>query len=191
MVNKLADILKKWWLVLIIGIFSVILSIVLIANPGSGFEVARIFGIINFIVVGVLGVISVIARRNEIPAWGWNLVGSLLILALGIFIAAVPFLSDSILIFLFTFAFIFEGINGIAGAFVLKSQGVSGWGWSLALSIIVVLLGMMVAGNPLIAFLSIDIIIAAAMMCFGITMIVLSIQMSKAKAEFDRFKKER
>ncbi len=189
MVNKLADVLKKWWLVFIIGIISVILSIILIANPGSGFEVARIFGIINFIVVGVLGVISVIARRNEIPAWGWNLVGSLLVLALGIFIAAVPFLSDSILIFLFTFAFIFEGINGIFGAFALKSQGVPGWGWSLALSIIVVFLGMMVAGNPLIAFLSIDIIIAAAMMCFGITMIVLSIQMSKAKAEFDKLKK--
>lgn len=185
MVNKIADVLKKWWLVLVIGIISVILAIILIANPGSGFEVARIFGIINFIAVGVLGVISVIARRNEIPAWGWNLVGSILLLGLGIFIAAVPYLSDSILIFLFTFAFIFEGVNGIFGAFSLKAQGVPGWGWALALGIIVVLLGMMIVANPLIAFLSIDIIVAAAMMCFGITMIVLSIQMSKAKAEID------
>lgn len=190
MINKIADVLKKWWLVFIIGIISVILSIILIANPGSGFDVARIFGIINFIAVGVLGVISVIARRNEIPAWGWNLVGSLLVLALGIFVAVVPGLSESVLIFLFTFAFIFEGVNGIFGAFSLKAMGVKGWGWSLALAILVVILGMMVAANPLIAFLSIDIIVAAAMMCFGITMIVLAIQMSKAKAELDMAAKE-
>ena len=104
----------------------------------------------------------------------------------GIFIAAVPLLSDTILIFLFTFAFLFEGINGIFGAISLKNQGVSGWGWTLALAIITVILGFLLVGHPLVAALSIDIIVAAAMLCFGITMIVLSIQMSKAKATTDK-----
>lgn len=186
MVNRIAEILKKWWLVLIIGIISLILAFVLIANPGTGFEVARIVGIINFIAIGIVGIASTIARRNEIPAWGWNLVGCIILLGLGIFIAAVPLLSDTILIFLFTFAFLFEGINGIFGAISLKNQGVSGWGWTLALAIITVILGFLLVGHPLVAALSIDIIVAAAMLCFGITMIVLSIQMSKAKATMDK-----
>ncbi len=186
MANKIAEVLKKWWLVLLIGIISLVLGIVLIANPGTGFNVARVVGIINFIAIGVFGIISVIARRNEIPAWGWNLVGNILILGLGIFIAVVPGLSQTVLVFLFTFAFLFEGISGIFGAFTLKDQGVSGWGWTLALSIIVVLLGILLVAHPLVAALSIDIIVAAAMLCFGITMIVLSIQMSKTKAEIDK-----
>ena len=190
MINKIAEVLKKWWLVLIIGIISIVLGFILIANPGTGFDVARILGIINFIAIGVLGIVSTIARRAEIPAWGWNLVGSILILLLGIFIAVVPGLSDTILVFLFTFAFIFEGINGIFGAFSLKAEGVPGWGWTLALAIITVLLGFVLVANPLITFLTIDVIVAAAMLCFGITMVVLSIQMSKTKAEIDRAMKQ-
>lgn len=189
MVNKVADILKQWWLVLIVGIISLILGFILIANPGTGFNLVRIIGIINFIVMGIMGIITTIARRKEIPAWGWNLVGSILLLGLGIFIAVVPMLSQTVLVFLFTFAFLFEGINGIFGAFSLKAQGVSGWGWTLALAIITVLLGILLVGHPLVAALSIDIIVAAAMLCFGITMIVLSIQMSKVKAEIDMAKK--
>ncbi len=186
MVDRVVEILKTWWLVLIIGIISLILAFILIANPGTGFEVARIVGIINFIAIGVIGLISTIARRNEIPAWGWNLVGWIILIILGIVIAAVPYLSDTILVFLFTFAFLFEGINGIFGAITLKQQGVSGWGWTLALAIITVILGFFLVGQPFVAALSIDIIVSAAMLCFGITMIVLSIQMSKAKATIDK-----
>ncbi|MDO4938681.1 MAG: DUF308 domain-containing protein [Lachnospiraceae bacterium] len=186
MAKRLTEVLKQWWLVLILGIISVILAFILIANPGTGFNMVRIIGVINFITIGILGIVSTIARRKEIPAWGWNLVGCILILLLGIFVACNPLLSDLVLIYMFTFAFIFEGVNGIFGAFSLKDQGVKGWGWSLAFAIITVILGILLVGRPLIAALSIDIIAAAAMLSFGISMIVLSIQMSKAKATIEK-----
>ena len=190
MVEGIMDVLKKWWLALIIGILSLILGFIVVANPGRGIEFAKILVIIDFIAVGVISIISVIARRKEIPAWGWNLAGSIILLILGIVIAVTPFLPELIMMFMFTFGFLIKGIQGIFQAFDLKKQGVPGWGWPLAFSILVVIVGIMLVANPLAAFLSIDLLVAIALIVFGISMISTAIAMSKAKSAIDMEVKE-
>ena len=190
MVEGIMDVLKKWWLALIIGILSLILGFIVVANPGRGIEFAKILVIIDFIAVGVISIISVIARRKEIPAWGWNLAGSIILLILGIVIAVTPFLPELIMMFMFTFGFLIKGIQGIFQAFDLKKQGVPGWGWPLAFSILVVIVGIMLVANPLAAFLSIDLLVAIGLIVFGISMISTAIAMSKAKSAIDMEVKE-
>ena len=190
MVEGIMDVLKKWWLALIIGILSLILGFIVVANPGRGIEFAKILVIIDFIAVGVISIISVIARRKEIPAWGWNLAGSIILLILGIVIAVTPFLPELVMMFMFTFGFLIKGIQGIFQAFDLKKQGVPGWGWPLAFSILVVIVGIMLVANPLAAFLSIDLLVAIGLIVFGISMISTAIAMSKAKSAIDMEVKE-
>lgn len=190
MAESIMSILKKWWLALIIGILSLILGFIVVANPGRGIGFAKIFVIIDFIAVGVISVISVIARRKEIPAWGWNLAGAIILLILGIVIAVTPGLPEMIMMFMFTFGFLLKGIQGIFQAFEFKKEGVPGWGWTLAFSILVVILGIMLVANPLAAFLSIDLLVAIALIAFGISMISTAIAMSKAKSAIDMEVKE-
>ena len=115
--TKIMETLKKWWLVLILGIISIGLGIWALANPGAGFSAVSLIVAIDFIVVGVFSVAYVIANRDIIPAWGWDLVAAIIILLLGIAVAAIPGLSESIAIWLFTFGFIFKGIFSIFKAF--------------------------------------------------------------------------
>ena len=189
--TKIMETLKKWWLVLILGIISIGLGIWALANPGAGFSAVSLIVAIDFIVVGVFSVAYVIANRDIIPAWGWDLVAAIIILLLGIAVAAIPGLSESIAIWLFTFGFIFKGIFSIFKAFTFKSEGVKGWGWVLALGIITLILGIMLIVNPIVSALSIDLLAAFGMFSFGISMIVTSIQMSKAKSTIESFKENR
>ena len=183
------NFLRKWWMVLILGILSVILGFVLAANPGTGFEIARVMVVADYISIGILGVAMTIARRNEIPGWGWNLVGNILLLFMGFMVAVVPGMSQGLLITMFIFGFLLQGIAGIFGAVGMKKLGIRGWGWSLIFAILTVVLGIMLIINPVTAVISIDILVAAEMLSFGISMIILGIQMSKMKCAVDMAEK--
>ena len=186
MLDRIKNFLKKWWIILIIGIISVILGILMIANPGKGFNFARIIVLIDYLAIGITGVATTIARRDEIPAWGWNLVGSILILLMGIIVAVVPGMSQTLLLIMFITGFILQGISGIFAAIALKKAGTPNWGWSLAFAILTVIVGIMLMINPLVAALSIGILVAVEMFSFGISMILLSIRLSKIKGAIDR-----
>lgn len=184
--DKITGVLKKWWLVLIIGIISVILGINILVNPAIGFETVRLIIVIDFIAMGITELVAVITFRREIPAWGWNLVAAALDVILGVFIAAVPGLSESLLLALFSVGFVFEGIMVLSGAFALKSIHVKGWGWNLALGILTIIVGFACAANPIISFMAIGTIAGITMLVVGCALTVLSIRMSKAKALIDR-----
>lgn len=186
MISVIKDFLRKWWIILIIGILSVILGILMIANPGSGFNFIKIIVMADYLAIGIMGVAMTIARKDEIPAWGWNLVGNILLLLMGIIVAATPGMSETLLLIMFITGFILQGITGIFGAMTLKNLGAPNWGWSLAFSILTVIVGFMLMVNPLVAVLSIDVLVAAEMLSFGISMILLSIRLSKIKGAIDR-----
>ena len=179
--NTFVDVLKKWWIVLIIGIASLVLGIALAVHPGSGFEVARIVVVVNYLVLAAAAIAVIVARRDEIPAWGWDLAGAILLFALGVAAALTPGVSEGFLIALFIMGFLIEGISGISGSVALKRLGIPGWGWSMAFAVITVVVGVMLIVNPLAAVLSIDILVAAAMISFGISMIIISYKLSKIK----------
>ena len=90
---------------------------------------------------------------------------------------------------MFIFGFLLQGIAGIFGAVGMKKLRIRGWGWSLVFAILTVVLGIMLIINPVTAVISIDILVAAEMLSFGISMIILGIQMSKMKCVVDMAEK--
>ena len=177
--NTIMNVLKKWWIVLILGIISLVLGFVLLFNPGTGFEIAKTVVIADYLILAAAAIAVVVARRDEIPAWGWELCGAVALFVLGIIAAATPGASESITIALFIMGFLIEGISGIYGSLMLKKLSVPGWGWSMLFAVITVVLGIMLIANPIAAALSIDILVAAAMLSFGISLVIISYKLSK------------
>lgn len=183
--NTVVNVLRKWWVILIIGLVSLVLGFVLIANPGTGFEIAKAIVVADYLILAAAAIAVTVARRNEVPAWGWNLAGAVALFVLGIIAAATPGVSESLLITLFIFGFLIEGISGIYASLMLKRIYVSGWGWSMAFSVLTVIVGLMLIFNPIVAALSIDMLVAIAMLSFGISTIIIAYRLSKVNGSLN------
>ena len=188
--NTVINVLRKWWIVLILGIVSLLLGFVLIFNPGTGFEIARTIVVADYLILAASAIAVTVARRSEVPAWGWNLCGAIALFVLGIIAAATPGVSESILIALFIFGFLIEGISGIYASLMLKRLFVSGWGWSMLFSVITVIIGLMLVFNPIVAALSIDMLVAMAMISFGVSTILIAYRLSRINGSLNIAMKE-
>ena len=188
--QKIKELVSKWWLVLILGIISVICGFIIVSNPGTGFMATKFVLVIDFITIGILSVAYVIGNRDKINAWGWDLVLAILVLIMGLMIAVIPGLSEMFILVLFSCGFVFEGAFGIKLSILLKKNEVKGWGWVLALGIITVIAGLICVFNPITAALTIDILTAVAMFSHGAQMIALSIKMSKLKGSIKKVEKK-
>ena len=190
MSNSIINTLKKWWIVLILGVISLVLGFVLVFNPGTGFEIARVVVVADYLILAAIAIAVTVARRNEIPAWGWNLFGAILLFLLGIVAAATPGVSESVLISLFIIGFLIEGISGIYASLMLKRLYVPGWGWSMLFSVLTVVVGVMLIVNPIVAAVSIDALVAVAMLSFGISTIIISYRLSRINGSLNIALKE-
>ena len=179
MENRLLYILKKWRIVLIVGILSVILGFSVAATPGSGFEAVKIIVLADYLAIAALAVGITYARRDEIPAWGWEMAGAVALFVAGLIVAFTPVVSGGLLIAMFATGFILEGISGISGALMLRKLYVNGWGVNLLFAVLTLICGIMLIFKPVVAVLSIDLIVAIAMISFGIAMIFVSYRLSK------------
>lgn len=177
--NRLIGIIRKWWIVLATGIVSVVLGIAVAANPGSGFGAVKIIVLLNYLLVAALAIVIIYKRRYAIPAWGWELAAAIALFVIGVVLAFTPAVSDGLLVALFAVGFILEGVSGVSGSVVLKRLNVSGWGLNMVLAVLTILCGIMLIFKPVVAVLSIDLLVAVAMMSFGITLIMISYRLSK------------
>lgn len=190
MLKQIAETIKKWWVYLILGIIYVVVAGYAIAVPGVSFLAVKGLFVAALIASSVVEIAQVIANRDEIPAWGWNLVASILVLTLAVTVAVTPGLAATLITFAFAFAFVFNGFKGIGDAFTLKKSYVKGWGWVLVFAILTLVLGIMLLYNPLSAVLSIDRIAAFALLAEGIKMIAISISLSKVNSMVKKAEKD-
>lgn len=181
MENRLFGILKKWWIVLVLGIASILLGIAALVNPGSGFLAVKIFVLSDYLVISAMAMVMIYVRRYQIPAWGWEMAAAVALFIVGIILVLTPIVSDGLLVVLFAAGFILEGMSGISGAVVLKNLRISGWGYNMLLSVFTVICGIMLIFRPVVAVLSIDLLVAVAMMSFGFSLIIISYRLSKLK----------
>ena len=184
MLDTLKKITGKWWLAVVLGILAIACSVMMIANTFSTFEALSTIVSILFIIVGIIEIASTIANRKQIPAWGWNLAGAIIITLVAIMVLTIPGEKETFLITLFQVGFLFEGIYLISNSIQAKQLGIKGWGWLLALGIITTLLGLFILFGDSFGIISaeaISFMAACAMMTTGIELIIAGILMSKVK----------
>ena len=175
--EAVAKVCKRWWVVLILGLLVTGIGVYMIAHRGSGFVFGSIMLVVEFIAVGISTIYGAIAFRKEMPHWIIALIMGILLLGCGIAAWRMPRTLGATLIFIYAFAFLMQGIQGVSAAFALKKQGLSGFAVTLIMGILTIIVAVGLLINPLVAVITIDILISIGMLFYGIMLIFLSSSM--------------
>ena len=170
-----------WWLLLIEAIAAIIIGLLLLINPGS--TIAVLVRLLGFYLLfsGILSIISIFIDQS---AWGWKLISGILGILAGIVIIDYPLWSALVVptVFLVVIAIfaIFIGIINLIHAF----RG-AGWGKG-ALGALWILLGVVILARPLLAAISLPLILGILALAGGFLALIDAFRlrgMQKSQAE--------
>lgn len=182
MKNLLKDTMKKWWIVLVLGVLSLAFGCYCVANPALAAEAFSGLIIAYFIASGIVEAAAILYFRNLIPAWGWNFAGALLSVILGILVATTPGSKELLMLMLFASAFFMEAANKISLSFMMKRTGIAHWLLVLLSGILTAVMAGILVAEPAVTFLSIGVLLGCSFIFNGVGGIIASIAMSKANA---------
>lgn len=175
--ERITRTIKNWWVSLLLGILYIILGIWLLAAPLSSYFILSVIFAVSLLVSGILEITFSISNRDNISSWGWYLAGGIIELLLGIFLIAFPIFTMELLPFIVAFWLMFSGFSGIGFSMDLQRYGSKGWGWYLALGILVILASIAIIWRPIIGAISIIYMLSFTFFVIGIFRIIFSFEL--------------
>lgn len=176
---------KYWWISVLTGLLAIALGILFISTPQSALLSLAMLFAIGFLANGIFELAFTLSNKNSISGWGWNLVGAIIDILLGLLLISVPGITVFVLIYFVGFWLLFRSIWGLGASVELQTLGVKGWGWLLAFAILGVLfsfifvLSPVFGGSFIVAFASISFIL------YGIFRIALGFRLKNVKKEIE------
>ena len=143
------DYLKKYEKEsIVISVILIVIAIFLIAKPGIALTTAvTIFGVV-FLVEGIIGIISYMREEPEFRAFSSELMMGILLAMLGLIILFNRPLFISMIPIITGIWIIIRSVMKFQLAINLKSSVDEKWGWMLASSILMCVLGILIIVNP-------------------------------------------
>lgn len=170
---------KNWWLVLIKGIILIILAFVIFRHPVGTLVGITFYMGIGLLLTGIALIIAAIAARNDIENWGWRLAEGILDALIGIMLLANPGITAAVIPFLIGFWAFFYGILLFVGSFGSKKTGYGNWWLELIAGILTVIIGYVIAFNPVVGIFTITTFIGISLLIVGVFNVVLSFDLRK------------
>ncbi|MXV38539.1 HdeD family acid-resistance protein [Flavobacteriaceae bacterium Ap0902] len=175
--NSVRKAIKHWYIPLIIGILFIALGILVMTRPESSFLAIAILFSLSFLLGGLAESIFYISNRDRIDNWGWPLAFGVTTMIIGILMLTNPALSMTTLALFIGFILLFRSISYISYSLDLKNYGIKNWGWMLGFGIISAIVSIVLILNPVIAGLSVVLLVALNFILVGILNAYLSIQL--------------
>ena len=120
-----------------------------------------------------------IMRLNAIESirehWGWFLALGIIFILGGIFAIAAPFVAGLTVALVFSIVLVWLGIMAIIQAFGTKNWG--GFIWELLIGLILLIGGIATWVNPVLAALSLTIVVGAVFLAKGVIQAVMAFRM--------------
>lgn len=179
--NELTSMFHRWWVALIFGIGAIILGIVMLMNPIASYIGMSYAFAFYFIAYGVYKAVMTYKERDLIPAWGWSFALGIITAVLGVMLL-LPGMAAGTFVYYVTFCVLFMGINECAASFSLKDQGDKGWGWTLALGILTIVLSFFMLMAPVFSMDLVSIWGGILFIVLGIQLCMLSYRLSVANS---------
>src|SRR5215211_3006643 len=107
--------------------------------------------------------------------WGWFVAIGVIFIVGGIFALAMPFIAGLSLTVIFGVILLWLGIMQMIQAWSCKSWG--GFAWQLIIGLILILGGLAIWINPIVATLTLTIVVAAVFLAKGVFQVIMSFQM--------------
>lgn len=160
---------------LIIGIMLIITSIITLKNPVAIFmTLAIMLGIVAIVSGTMLVVIYYRVKGQTSFKLKMFLVFGILLVIIGLVFLFSPSFLAYIIAYIIAILFIVHASNNLINAGLLKTAGKGLYGLSIILSILLLISGIILLFNPMIAGVSISLIIGLSLLFAGIECIIFA-----------------
>jgi uncharacterized membrane protein HdeD (DUF308 family) len=175
--NERRAIHDHWILFLVEGILIAILGVLAIGAPLVSTLVATKFLGWLFIIAAIIGFVGLF-RAQDVPGFLWILLGTILLVAIGVFLLWRPVAGMLALTLALA---IYFGVQGITQIFLSLEhrRSLSSWGWVLASGIInIILAAIILAGWPETATWVIGLLVGINLLVYGVALAMTAITSS-------------
>lgn len=171
---------SNWWLVLLVGIATIILGFLLVVNPASTVPVLVRFLGFYWLVTGVIHLISLIWDRS---LWGWKLFTGILGIIAGLFIVRNPIIST--LLVPASFA-LWLGILGLFIGFSELFHAFRGGGWGMGLlGVLSIIAGFLLITRPVAAGFALPLVLGVFFIVDGILAIISAFMLRRTSVDYE------
>lgn len=171
--------ISYWWIFFLTGLLLTGIGIWIFASPVEAYVSLSILFAVGIFITGVLETLFAIIARKAIDGWGWTLAGGILDIVIGIYLMTYPLVTMQVLPLILGFWLLFRGFSAIGFALDMKSYKTSGWGWLLALGVVIIIFGCMILAVPAFGVLNIIIWTSLSFIAAGLFRIVLAFRLKK------------
>lgn len=166
-------VLRILWAVL--GALMIIAGIICLAVPGiTEVTVAIAYGVI-LLVSGIADIVIFAVWGPQMLGAGWLLLDGILTILLSLLLLFNMGFTALALPYIFGMWVMFSGISKFVNSFDLRRFGVRGWGWIMALGIVMTIVGFAAFLDPVLSALAMTVITGVMFIMSGISDIVHAI----------------
>ena len=174
---------------IILNALFLLFGIFVYSNPRVSLNLLVIFLSIYFIIFGLYAIFEFI-ERNDNPLYGLNILWGILSIIVGLIAIINPFEVTSILTLALGIYLVIISISKIIEAFKLRKYKYDGWSLILVISIILLIFGIFIILNPIIAAMEITEVAGIFIILASILEICNAIMLyTKANDVLELFKK--
>jgi len=160
---------KYWWLSLLVGILAIIMGIWTLTTPDTTLVALTVFFIAAFFISGIMDIAYALSVRKISDSWGWALAGGILDIALGVLLLTFPLpVITTMLVYFIGFWILFRSILTLGQSIEFQRNGIKGWGWLLAFSILGILFSIFYMLSPIINGIFVVMLVSVALLSYGI-----------------------
>ncbi|NLK15035.1 MAG: HdeD family acid-resistance protein [Bacteroidales bacterium] len=175
--KKIEKAIKRWYLMLIVGVVFIVLGIWTFATPADAYAALSFVFAFGFLINGITEVIFAFDNRHQ--NWGWSLALGILSAIVGILLLLNPATTMVTLPYYIGFTLLFRSISGMVTAYDMKQYGILDWGTLMVTAVLGLIFSFILLWNPMFAGVSVVIWTALAFILLGCYSIYFSFKLRK------------
>ena len=178
--KKISRAIRHWWLMLIVGIFSLVAGILVFVFPLESYvTLSVLFGIL-MVLVGASQLIIASSSNNYLMMRGYVIVGGVLDVLLGLFLCLYPGVTIFLLPILLGIWMLYHSFIIIAFGGDLDTFNVGGQGAVIGSGILLLVLSILILMNPFSAGIAAVVALTGVgFLVFGAILIMLSFKLKE------------
>ena len=157
---------------IISGVLLIVAGIYCLCNQDVAAMTAGVMVGVFMLISGVIEIIVFASTSGLLFGSGWLLLDGVLTVILSLFLLFNQWFTLLSLPLLFTLWRLFSGISRFVSAFDLRAMGVRGWGWVLAVGILLMVAGFICMMDPWVSVAAIGLTVGLAFLLEGVSSIV-------------------
>lgn len=181
LIENSKQVVKYWWLLLLIGIALFVLGILIFIYPAQSYTgMALVFGWV-ILFTGIFEVVLSAANRHFVTGRGWMLAGGIIEIVLGIILILNTALSAASLPIFLGFWLMFRGFSAIGLGGDMNAMEIPGSGWTVFSGILLLLCSLWILFQPLVfGTAAVVIWVGISLLFAGVAACSLSLQLHTA-----------